>query len=239
MAATLAHEIRNPLAVLTNALAVLAQRPQSPGLQGMMRAEVDRMTELSEELLEFSRPRPALLRPTELQPLLEGVVAAAGAQAQAGVRIALEVAGALPEVNVDARLLRRALLNLLQNGAQATPSGTVTLRASTSDGEAAARGRGRGAGDPARGGGADLRAVLLAPRRGHRARARAGEAGGRRAPRGDLGRARARRAAPGSRSRCRSRAACRRRGRSRRSGCPSGRGGSSAGRPSAPSSPRR
>jgi signal transduction histidine kinase len=57
--ATLAHELRNPLAPIKNAVAILRQEPSDQGVRNRLRdmigRQVDQMTRLIEDLLDVSR----------------------------------------------------------------------------------------------------------------------------------------------------------------------------------------
>jgi two-component system sensor histidine kinase BaeS len=75
--------------------------------------------------------------PTDLEALLREVAAAYRGQAeQGGVRLAVEVAGEVPPVDVDPARIREVLANLLTNAIRHTPrDGSVELSAAV-DGRA-------------------------------------------------------------------------------------------------------
>jgi signal transduction histidine kinase len=138
LAATLAHEVRNPLGVLFNSISTLGKTvtldDDGKTLLGIMDEEARRLERLVRELLEFVRP----VTPTVESESLHGVVdealdAARRELGKGSARLSNEVSPALPPVPVDAAMLRRALLNLVVNGGQAAgANGNVAVRAATS-----------------------------------------------------------------------------------------------------------
>jgi PAS domain S-box-containing protein len=152
LAAVVAHEVRNPLGVLFNSLGALRKllgtvfdgaasgpKPRAgeagAGVEGHVRTllgimdeESARLNHIVGDLLDFARPTtPALLR-ERLDHVLEEAVAAALGDSHDRVQVVREIAP-LPLVPMDARLLRQALVNVVQNAVQAMPAGgTITLR---------------------------------------------------------------------------------------------------------------
>jgi signal transduction histidine kinase len=141
LAATLAHEVRNPLGVLFNSISTLDKMlPSGEDTRTLLRIMTEeslRLERLVRELLDFARPPTATFNRESLHAIVdEAVEAAARELGPGGAHLTNEVADTLPPVCVDAPMLRRALLNLLVNGAQATGGrGTVIVRATaTTDG---------------------------------------------------------------------------------------------------------
>ncbi len=143
-AADAAHELRTPLAALRGTTEVALRGDRSPGeYRAVLTSsleEVERLIRLSEDLLLFSRaqagPEPAGER-VDLEPiLLEGLDAGARLGQAAGVSVRIESA-APAVVRGDATALRRALLNLVENGVKYTPrGGKVELSLVADDGTA-------------------------------------------------------------------------------------------------------
>lgn len=131
LAAVVAHEVRNPLGVIFNSMSSLKRLIRPEGdvktLLEIVTEEADRLDRIVNDLLDFSRPNPIQPGWTDLGALVSEL--AATFPAEPGSEIRLEVEPELPLVNVDARLLRQALLNLVQNGMQAMPKGgTLGIR---------------------------------------------------------------------------------------------------------------
>jgi two-component system CheB/CheR fusion protein len=147
--ATLAHELRNPLAPLRNGLALLRlQRRGDPAVEqvsGMMERQVQLMARLIDDLLDVSRITRGKIE------LRKGPVdlAAAAAQAVEAARPLIEERGhrlevALPPAPVrleaDAARLEQVLSNLLNNAAKYTePGGRIALTAERHGGEVVIR----------------------------------------------------------------------------------------------------
>lgn len=135
LSAVMAHEVRNPLGVIFNSLTSL-RRVVSPEGEGQMLLDIvgeeaDRLNRIVSDLLDFARPVEVSLQPGSLQAVIASAVDAARPTANAsGVTVEVLVHGSLPEVSLDARMVRQALLNLLLNAVQAMPrGGTIEVRA--------------------------------------------------------------------------------------------------------------
>ena len=128
LAAVMAHEIRNPLAVIFNSLATLRRNPpQAAMLLDIVDEEANRLNRIVSDLLAFARPgEPRLVRES-LESVLEGATDAA--TAALGCEVSLEIPCALPLLQLDPQLMRQALINLMSNAAQARPGCAVRVRA--------------------------------------------------------------------------------------------------------------
>lgn len=141
LSAGLAHEIRNPLASISGAAAILARAhdfdPQSARCLDIITGECERLNGLLTSFLNFARPRPPLLRTVDLAPVLGNVVELAGHGVR-GKTIHLEkrLEADLRPVECDPEQLEQVLLNLVINAIEASPDGaTVELSASARDGK--------------------------------------------------------------------------------------------------------
>jgi signal transduction histidine kinase len=134
-AATLAHEIRNPLCVLTNSVGALTKRKSPDGeeasLLAMMDEETRRLDRLVRELLEFARPRAPTLEVCSLPAVVDGAIEAASAElVPLPISVVVDIASDLPEVQLDPFMIRQALSNLVLNAGQAAgPNGAIVVRA--------------------------------------------------------------------------------------------------------------
>lgn len=132
MAATVAHEIRNPLGGIRGFAALLA-RDIPP--EDNRRKLVDRIITGAEnldrvvtELLEYTRPVELRLRPTPCAETVEAALAYLGPE-KPGITITSTVN---PELRVlaDPDKIRQVLLNILINAVQSiADSGAITIRA--------------------------------------------------------------------------------------------------------------
>lgn len=143
--ATLAHELRNPLAPIRNALAILDASDGNPDAfdetRAVMHRQVEHMVRLIDDLLDVSRISRNLI---ELR--LEDVeLAAVVKQAIETSRPAIEAAGhhlevALPGqpivLHADSMRLAQIFANLLNNACKYTPArGNIRIAAELDDGE--------------------------------------------------------------------------------------------------------
>lgn len=154
LSASLAHEIRNPLAGISGAAGILKRGHASPeNVQECLEIidkESHRLNKLLTNFLDFARPRAPRLQPTDLVAVLDSVVALAGRSPNAhSIEFRRRIDGILPDVLCDAEQLKQVLLNLVMNAVDATRSGAVDLHLFTRDGTAFIAVRDQGAGIPA------------------------------------------------------------------------------------------
>lgn len=126
LAASLAHEIRNPLASISGAAGIL-QRGAAPEEHlrdslDIIRKESQRLNKLLTGFLNFAKPRSPRLQRTDPDSLLLSVVSQASHTAQQG-RIALEFTPQPgSEIECDPEQLKQVLLNLVINAIEASPA---------------------------------------------------------------------------------------------------------------------
>lgn len=129
LASALAHEIRNPVALIVSSLA-LARSARGPEteraeLEALLEQEVGRLERLTADFLDFARQRPPALEPTRVEVALGYVAGLAQARLlESGLAIELEVPPEL-EADIDPFQIHQALLNLLLNAIAAAPAGTA------------------------------------------------------------------------------------------------------------------
>jgi two-component system sensor histidine kinase HydH len=138
LSAIVAHEVRNPLGVVFNAVASLRRLLKPVGdaamLLDILAEESDRLNRMVSDLLDFTRPRELILQPEDLGRLLQESLEAArahGGPDAPPVTFHVEEEPGLPLVPMDRRLIRQALVNVIVNAIQSMPQGgKVAVRAS-------------------------------------------------------------------------------------------------------------
>jgi signal transduction histidine kinase len=135
LSASLAHEIRNPLASIRGAAGILARGQASEDSRGecleILMQESQRLNKLLTNFLEFARPRLPRMQPTHPEELVRGVVGVVQHAAQReDIKFQVSIPqNVLPEIECDAEQINQLLLNLLLNAVQAMEgAGTVRIR---------------------------------------------------------------------------------------------------------------
>jgi len=140
LAASVGHELRNPLAAIRSAHAYVSKKVEA-GVDaredarvaqffGIMQREIDACSGIISDLLDFARERKLELRPCPLRDL---VAEAIGVVPQdRGVVVENRVPEALPVPELDKAQFRQVFINLVQNAIEAVPKdrdGLVTVSA--------------------------------------------------------------------------------------------------------------
>jgi two-component system, NtrC family, sensor histidine kinase HydH len=140
LSAGLAHEIRNPLASISGAAAILARSQhldqKNTKCLEIITSECERLDGLLTNFLNFARPRPPRLQLVHLEPLLDNVLELAnhGVRGKT-VRFDKNIEPELQPVECDPEQVEQVLLNLMINAIEASPEGeTVTLSAAAEEG---------------------------------------------------------------------------------------------------------
>ena len=139
LSAGLAHEVRNPLASIGGAAAILRKRPESEERREefleIIEKECLRLNRLLTNFLEFARPRPPQYQLAEVGPILESVVGlAAHAVGRQPIQLRTEIAPDVPAVVCDPEQIKQVLLNLTINSVQAMPDGGEIVLSTQVDG---------------------------------------------------------------------------------------------------------
>lgn len=128
MAASVAHEIRNPLQSIKSAAQILKDASPYNGrndkkfeLMQMMIGEIDRLNAMVDDFLIFARPKNPILIEVDLNHLVEKTVEIA--KFKRGLnpnQIMLDLSNNLPDCRFDPEQIRQALINLIFNAIEAT-----------------------------------------------------------------------------------------------------------------------
>ncbi len=127
LSAVVAHEIRNPLAIINNAVDSLRKEglgeDDRKELLLMLDEESSRMDRLVGDLLVYARPvtpQKQLVSPREMVTGALRLVSG-----RAGIDVDLVEPGEVPKIWADAHLIREVLDNLVRNAIEAMPAGGV------------------------------------------------------------------------------------------------------------------
>lgn len=143
-AASVGHDLRNPLGAIGNAVHYLRRRVSATELAsdarveqffGVIEKELAASTKIISDLLDFARERKLSLSACPLRPLVEDAISVV--RPPRPTQIENNVPEELPVPSIDKDQIRQALVNLLQNAAEAVPEGregrVVVTAASTED----------------------------------------------------------------------------------------------------------
>ena len=140
MAATVAHEVKNPLSAIKSIAQVLREdeyvRREYARDVDLIVGETDRLSQSVTQMLSFARSAPQPGEPRRVGELLESVLLLVRKEA-AGRKITVKSDIATPDEELDgaaAASLRDALTNLLLNALNATPAGGQVSLASAAEG---------------------------------------------------------------------------------------------------------
>jgi signal transduction histidine kinase len=133
LSASLAHEIRNPLASISGAAGIL-KRGHASGQNvkdclEIIEKETQRLNKLLTAFLDFARPRAPRFQATDLVSVIDSVTSLLSHSSEfETIHLRREVMSPLPEIECDPEQLKQVLLNLLINAAEASPAnGTVWI----------------------------------------------------------------------------------------------------------------
>jgi signal transduction histidine kinase len=130
--ATLAHELRNPLAAIRNGLQVLgmsqASEPHRQRVQAILRRQVEQLTRLVDDLLDISRITQNKInlhkeRVSIASVITDAVDTSRSLFESAGQTLTVMLPPERMEVDADPTRLAQVFWNLLSNAAKFTPSG--------------------------------------------------------------------------------------------------------------------
>ncbi len=136
LAASVAHEIKNPLASIKGAADILTDpetdEDERAEFREILRGEVRRIDATVTEFLEFARPRQTRFERVDLADIVRGACRQIEPEAaRVGVSLAVDAPARLA-IDGDAGKLRQLVLNLMLNAVQAVDgSGRVRVRVET------------------------------------------------------------------------------------------------------------
>ena len=134
----IAHEIRNPVAMISSALSTALHSPTAAERREMYEIaakEASRLEKLTTDFLTYARPRPPAKQPGDVAESIAYIADICGPRAaENSVKIATDAPDGL-RADIDSGQVQQALLNLVMNAVEASPAGGhVVLRGKRENG---------------------------------------------------------------------------------------------------------
>jgi len=128
MAGGIAHEIRNPLAIISSAAQILLKKGTDPEIRRecaeKIRAATNRAAAIIESLLRFARPSERLVERVDVNSAVEDTLALIGHQVSLqSIEIDKRLARRLPRVRAGKNQLQQVFMNIMLNAYHAMPRG--------------------------------------------------------------------------------------------------------------------
>lgn len=140
MSSVVSHELRNPLAIISNSLYFIKTKLGAGGAEldpkvakhlGIIEGEVKHSNDVIEEMLAFTRDRELQPAPAKINA---GIDDMGSFPLPDGIAIKAEPDPENPSVSVDIEAMRYALRLIMSNAVQAMPEGgTITISVSHDD----------------------------------------------------------------------------------------------------------
>lgn len=137
LTAALAHEIRNPLVAIKTFTQLLPERFDDEEFRNhflrIVSGEVDRISTLINELLEFARPSHPKVEAEDVNAILDSIVLlVSSGTKKKHLRIVKDFSPNLPPVPIDREQIKQVFLNLLINAIDATgENGKILVKTRT------------------------------------------------------------------------------------------------------------
>lgn len=136
LAAGVAHEVKNPLAMIGMGIELLARRVPEEDTQGVetierMKRGIDRAKKIVKGLVDYSSARQLSVEPKDIAEVIADSLALVEYPLrQARVKLVEDLEPDLPHVSVDSTKMEQVLVNLMINAMHAMPDGgTLVVRA--------------------------------------------------------------------------------------------------------------
>lgn len=139
MAASLGHEIRNPMTTVRGFLQILKDRNeyvQDSDAFELMIEELDRANAIITEFLSLAKNKMVELKPVNLNSIIRKILPLVYANAMAQEKSIKVETEDIPDLLLDEKEIRQLILNLVRNGMESmSAGGDVTIRTFTENGK--------------------------------------------------------------------------------------------------------
>lgn len=140
MAASIGHEVRNPMTTVRGFLQMLSRKPELLNFNDfftLMIEELDRANAIISEFLSLAKNKAVSLEPHNLNSIIKSIEPLIQADAAISDKcLRLELSD-VPDLLVDAKEIRQLILNLTRNGLEAMPPGKALTIKTYQDGNEA------------------------------------------------------------------------------------------------------
>jgi len=129
MAASVAHEIRNPLGIMKGANSLIQKKYglDKDEVFTYIPAELNRLNKLIEDFLAFARTRDLAIQSINLRDMMKKLQV--GFSEETGIEFKFEFPNDFPPINTDRDLLEQILLNIIKNSVQScSQGGKINIR---------------------------------------------------------------------------------------------------------------
>jgi PAS domain S-box-containing protein len=143
LAAGVAHEINNPIGIMTSRIELMLEEAHEAGLPASVRDDLavlqrnaERVGRITQALTSFARPAGATRKPTDLNRVAQETLLLFEKHAvKTGLRVVRQLTPGLPLVEADLNELQQVLLNLLNNARDALgQEGEIRVATGPADG---------------------------------------------------------------------------------------------------------
>ncbi|WP_438444721.1 ATP-binding protein [Gorillibacterium sp. sgz5001074] len=138
LAAGVAHEIRNPVTVISGYLQLMKRTESNTRMIDIMQGEINRIRLIMNEFLFLAKPAEPKFADHTLEGILRDVLQLFRIQAKtAGVSIRFRCPSDFPDLSCDDNQLKQVFVNVIKNALEAMPDGgELSITVSKRDGEA-------------------------------------------------------------------------------------------------------
>lgn len=124
LAAGIAHEIRNPLTVISGNLQLMQKRGHNEDRNQLILGEINRINSILNEFLYLAKPNQLKLEPNNINDIMKDVVSLFQAQAMSPpIQFSVSVPHHAGIVTCDPNQLKKVFVNILRNAMEAMPKG--------------------------------------------------------------------------------------------------------------------
>jgi len=125
MAASISHEVRNPMTTVKGFLQLLKKKQESKDQEffDLMIEELDRANSILSEFLSISKNKPTMFERRNINDIVTATLPLIQADAQTNDKLLTVELNKVPDLQLDIQEIRQLLLNLARNGFEAMCSG--------------------------------------------------------------------------------------------------------------------